>query len=141
VKSNHRFVFDVNVLVSAALFKNSKPRRAFDKAIDNGTIIISVPVLSELNEVLDREKFKKYIAVEEKRIFLSLLFKEAALEEIVEEIEVCRDPKDDKDLELAVSGKAKFIITGDKDLLVLNPFRGINIVKPEAFLPFDLSKA
>ncbi|MFQ5771845.1 MAG: putative toxin-antitoxin system toxin component, PIN family [bacterium] len=51
---------------------------------------------------------------------------------------ICRDPKDDKYLELAVSGGAKFIVSGDKDLLALNSFREISILTPEQFLRLDL---
>jgi putative PIN family toxin of toxin-antitoxin system len=138
VKNKCRVVFDANVLVSALLFKNSKPRKAFDKALDKGDIIISVPVLLELNKVLSRKKFNKYLLDTEKKAFLALLFREAELKETLEEIRVCRDPKDNKYLELAVSGDAKYVITGDKDLLVLNPFRQINILTPEQFLTLDL---
>ena len=49
-------------------------------------------------------------------------------------MEVCRDPKDDQILELAVSGNADCIVTGDDDLLTLNPFRGIAIITPADFL-------
>lgn len=58
----------------------------------------------------------------------------AELVEITEEVIACRDPKDDKFLSLAVSGEAKVIMSGDKDLLVLHPFRGIDIVKAPEFL-------
>ena len=53
---------------------------------------------------------------------------------ITETITACRDPKDNKFLELAVSGQANLIISSDNDLLVLHPFRGIFILKPVAFL-------
>jgi predicted nucleic acid-binding protein len=53
---------------------------------------------------------------------------------ISEKITICRDPKDDKFLELAVNGQANFIITGDEDLLVLNPFRNIEIITVNEFL-------
>ena len=53
--------------------------------------------------------------------------------EINKTIVVCRDPKDDKLLELAVCGDADFLVTGDKDLLVLNPFRGVEIITPREF--------
>ena len=53
---------------------------------------------------------------------------------ITETITACRDPKDDKFLEFAVSGQADLIISSDNDLLVLHPFRGISILKPVAFL-------
>jgi putative PIN family toxin of toxin-antitoxin system len=54
-------------------------------------------------------------------------------------IAVCRDPKDNMILELAVSGKADVIVTGDDDLLVLNPFREIAILNPQEFLKRFLS--
>ncbi len=53
---------------------------------------------------------------------------------MTEEINECRDPKDNKYLELVVSGKAECIVTGDEDLLVLNPFRGIEILTVQKFL-------
>lgn len=60
-KSKYRVVFDTNVLVSALLFKNSKPRKAFDNALDYGEIIVSFPVLSELYKIPNRKKFDKYL--------------------------------------------------------------------------------
>ena len=59
---------------------------------------------------------------------------EAEIIIVFEEIDICRDPKDNKFLEVAVNGKADFIITGDKDLLVLNPFQGIEIITVNEFL-------
>ena len=49
-------------------------------------------------------------------------------------MQACRDPKDDKILELAYNGNAVCIVTGDNDLLVMNPFRGVAIIKPAEFL-------
>ncbi len=54
--------------------------------------------------------------------------------ELAEKITVCRDPKDNKFLELAVAGNADCIVTGDKNLLILNPFRGIKIISTSDFL-------
>ena len=56
------------------------------------------------------------------------------LVEVVDQMQVYRDPEDDKILELAVSGKADYIVTGDDDLLVLNPFQGVSIITPTDFL-------
>jgi len=138
VKNKYRFVIDSNVIVSALLFKNSKPRQAFDKALDNGDILLSLPVLFELNRVLSLEKFDKYLNKNERMAFLNNFVKEIEFTEISETIRECRDPKDDKYLELAVSGKVNFIISGDSDLLVLNPFRNIHILTPEQFLLYQL---
>ena len=134
-----RFVFDTNVVVSAALLAGSIPRQAFDKALDQGGLIISVPVLLELAEVLSRKKLNKYVLEEERMRFLVALLKEAELVEITEVVSVCRDVKDNKFLELAISGKADCVISGDQDLLVLNPFRGIPIFTPREFLSGSLT--
>ena len=129
-----RLVFDNNVVVSAALLAGSVPRQAFDKALDEGTVLISVPVLLELAEVLSRKKFNKYLREEEQMRFMVALLKEAELVEITETVTDCRDAKDNKFLELAVNGEADCIVSGDEDLLVLNPFRGIPILTPKEFL-------
>ncbi len=129
-----RFIFDTNVIVSATLLAGSIPRQAFDKAVDEGRILISAPVLLELAEVLCREKLNKYLLEEERMRFLLAFLKETELVEIIERVTDCRDARDNKFLELAVSGKADCIISGDTDLLVLNPFRSIPILKPKDFL-------
>ena len=129
-----RYVFDTNVIISALLFERSKPAQAFYAALDRGNILLSQPVLKELNEVLAREKLKPYLLFEERERFIIALMSEALLIDIKETIRVCRDPEDDKFLELAVNGGAACIISGDEDLLILNPFRNIPIIKPDKFL-------
>jgi putative PIN family toxin of toxin-antitoxin system len=134
MKSNERYVFDTNVLISALLFEESKPGQAFYAALDRGEILLSLPVIKELNEVLSREKFNRYLLLEERECFLDVLLREATLVEITQHVRICRDPKDDKFLELAINGRATCMVTGDEDLLELNPFQGIPIVRPEEFL-------
>lgn len=63
-----RGVFDNNVLVSAALL-GGVPRRAFDKLLDNGTVLVSLPVLLELADALNRQKFDKYVTHGERMLF------------------------------------------------------------------------
>jgi len=58
----------------------------------------------------------------------------AELVTITEQIVACRDPSDDKFLELAVNGQADAVVSGDADLLVLNPFLGIPIISASAFV-------
>ncbi len=129
-----RFVVDNNILVSALLVKNSAPFQVISKIEERDVILYSEETLLELNQVLSRKKFIKYFAIEEKQAFIFKLLEKAELVEIEESINICRDPKDDKFLELAFSGKADFIITGDQDLLVLNPFRNIEIITANDFL-------
>ena len=134
MKSNFRFVFDTNAIISGLLIPDSRPRQALDRAQDQGSILISISILAELNDVLSRKKFDKYLPEEKRKRFLAVMAKEAELIEITEGITECRDPKDNKFLELAVCGHANCIISGDKDLLEMNPFRGIAILNPGEFL-------
>ena len=128
------FVIDTNTLVSAFLFKYSNPRKVFETAVMKGKVCSSFKTYNEFSDVLLRSKFDKYIAAEEKLLALKQ-FKELALFiEPSEDITDCRDPKDNKFLELAVSANASCIITGDKDLLILHPFRGISILNAADFL-------
>jgi putative PIN family toxin of toxin-antitoxin system len=90
--------------------------------------------MTEIQSVLGRKKFDKYLTREERNTFLSRLARTAVVLVDIEPVSVCRDPKDDKFLELAASGKAAGIVMGDDDLLVLNPFRGIPILTPTQFL-------
>ncbi len=130
----HRFVFDNNTLVSALLFAQSLPGKAFYTALEQGQVLVSPTTFAELQDVLEREKFDVYVTPEEREQFLAMFLREATLVEITEEIRACRDPKDDQFLELAVSGNACSVVTGDQDLLVLHPFRGIPILTPAQFL-------
>ena len=77
---------------------------------------------------------RPYVSVEERDRFLAHLVRQSLLIDIVGSLRVCRDPKDDHVLELALNGAATHVVTGDDDLLALNPFRGIPIVRPADFL-------
>lgn len=129
-----RYVFDTNVIVSALLFENGKPAQALRLALATSEVLLSLELLEELNDVLRRERFNRYITSEEREEFLEALVERAVLVEIIEKVQECRDPKDDKVLELALNGEAQYIISGDRDLLVLHPFRGVAVMKPDEFL-------
>ena len=132
--SDPRLVFDTNVLVSAVLFLSSVPAQALEFGQAAGTLLLSDETAEELCRVLMRTKFDRYVPPQERARFLGRLLDDSVLVAIVEAINDCRDPKDNKFLELAVSGGATHLVTGDDDLLVLHPFRGVAIVTPQAFL-------
>jgi putative PIN family toxin of toxin-antitoxin system len=134
-----RCVFDTNVLVSALLKSESKPRQALELAVGRGKVLLSFATLAELNEVLTRHWLRQFVAEEVVRSFLAGMTLDAELVDVDTKIVECRDPKDDKFLELATGGRATHIVTGDLDLLILNPFRGIQIVSPNTFLESALS--
>jgi len=133
MKTN-RIVFDTNVLVSALMFPRSVPRQAFNLTYSTGKILASTVTTLELEEVLSRKKFEKYFSMEEHIQFVARFFADAEIIEIKEKITACRDRKDNKFLELAVNGKADYIITGDQDLLVLHPFQNIVIISVSDYL-------
>jgi putative PIN family toxin of toxin-antitoxin system len=129
-----RYVFDTNAIVSALLFENSKPAQSLRYVLANGQVLLSLDLLEELNEVLGREKFDRYVTSEEREEFLETLVERSVLVEITENVQECRDPKDDKVLELALNGEAQYIISGDKDLLVLHPFHDVLVITADEFL-------
>lgn len=133
-RDEHLLILDANVFVSAMISKQSKARQAFDRAVATGIILMSDPVFSEISEVLLRPKFDRYIDRIERQKFIEDLLEIVNFVEIIQQISECRDPKDNKYLELAVCGGAKLIVSGDNDLLALNPFRGITILNIQAFL-------
>ena len=131
---NNLFVIDTNTLISSSLFTNSTPRKAVSKANEIGKIAASIVTYREFFEAFLRPKFDKYISIET-RIEILVDFKRLTFfSKISETITDCRDPKDNKFLELAISANASCIITGDKDLLVLHPFRGIPILNAVDFI-------
>ena len=134
MKSELRIVIDTGVVVSSVLLPRSVPRQAFDVAAARGRLLVSDETIAELDEVLRRPKFDKYVPESRRLEFLSALVREAEVIDVVDVVTDCRDPNDNKFLELALSGKGSHIVTGDSDLLVLHPYREIAIVSPRSFL-------
>ena len=134
------FVIDNNTLISRLLLPNSPPAKAVRLAVEIGTLLVSDATLQELTNVLGRQKFDKYVSISDRQEFIRKLELITQKIKIIQPIKACRDPKDDKFLELAINGKAQLIITGDQDLLILNPFRGVQILTPREFLTWHLSE-
>lgn len=99
-----------------------------------GELLISEDTYSELKRTLNKPKLKKYLKIEDKFSFLTKLENKATTVKINQTVNICRDEKDNMYLELALSGKADIIITGDADLLVLHPYCNIPIITPKDFV-------
>ena len=133
--TTNRIVVDTNILVSFLLIPDSPPNKAVKKAIHEGTLLVSDDTLEELSIVLAREKFNQYISLEDRQEFLRKLLRITEKVSITKRIQECRDPKDDKFLEVAINGDADYIISGDKDLLVMSPYKkNIKIILPVNYL-------
>jgi uncharacterized protein len=128
-----RVVVDTNVFVSAALKDKSFPALALHVIAQRGTLLKSTVTERQLFEVISRPRIAALIEPASVD-WIRKLMTTAEVVTITERIAACRDPTDDKFLELAVNGNADMIVSGDADLLVLNPFRDIPIVPPAAFV-------
>jgi putative PIN family toxin of toxin-antitoxin system len=129
-----RCVVDTNVVVSASVFAFSVPRQAVEKALRNSILLFSDFTMDELKNVLVRSKFDRYVSREERARFLAQLNARAEFVPTIRLVRECRNPKDDKFLEVALNGRADVIITGDADLLEMHPWREIEILSPARYL-------
>ncbi len=132
--TRERVVIDTNVLISGLLSATSTPAQAVDKAVTKAQLVATTETLRELIRKLHSPKFDRYVRRERRDALLERVASLVEIVEVLQAIRASRDPKDDKFLEAAVNGRADVIVTGDEDLLDLNPFRGIAIVTPAAYL-------
>ncbi len=127
-----RVVIDTNIWIS---FLIGQTLAGLSEAIvaDRVAILFSEELFAELITVLQRPKFKKYFsgaAIEE---LIALLYDRVEWIDVTQHFDECRDKKDNFLLDLSVSGRADYLVTGDEDLLILNPFHGVKIVSYGAF--------
>lgn len=134
MRTPERIVIDTNVLVSRLLAAQSVPGLAVREARRNGRLLVSEATMNELAEVLARPQFDRYVSLENRKQFLRELGPRTEVVPIVRSVRECRDPEDDKFLEVALNGRANVIITGDADLLALHPWRDVAILSPTDYL-------
>lgn len=134
MKVDVRSVVDTNVLISAVLTPERTAFRAVERVFERGVLFQSPDLLEELRSRIYRPKFDRYISNDDRRRFIKFVAERSVLIEPQEVLRVSRDPDDDKLLELAVAVEANVIISGDRDLLVLNAFQDIPILTPTQFL-------
>jgi uncharacterized protein len=133
VKTSASAVPDTNIGISYFLSPRSVPAAALKSLRGRYRVLGSLETITELQDVFMRDKFSKIPRAKREALLASYI---EALEILKPHITItaCRHPPDDKFLSLAVSGNASLILTGDSDLLVLHPFRGIAIVNPAGYL-------
>ena len=129
-----RVVIDTNVWVSRLLLAGSVSAQAVDKALAGFDVMVSEPLVEELADVLSREKFDRYVSVWDREEFLRRILQIATIAPVLSEVDDCRDPDDNRLLALALDSESDYILTGDRGLLLLNPWRGVRIVSPREFL-------
>ena len=127
-------VLDASTLIGAAIKRGSIPDQAMRRAFEADDVAISEATLAELTGVLARPRLARFIDPELRDEVLSLLDAYGVFFAPTERVAECRDPGDDKYLELALASAADVIVSSDADLLVLHPWRGVRILRPAAYL-------
>lgn len=100
----------------------------------NFALGMSQATWQEFLEVVYRPKFNRYLTAAQRVMFVKEIEALACWPDVGESVDACRDPTDNKFLEVALAGQAEAVITGDKDLLVLHPWRNIQIISPSQFV-------
>jgi hypothetical protein len=136
---SRRVVLDTSTLVSASLRIGSIPYQALVKALSAWDVCASAETLAELEQVLDREKFDRYLDRFSRQEFVALMRRNVHLfavpkADLMAVEPACRDPRDNQFLALALVAEADVVVSSDEDLLVLHPWRGIPVVTSAEFL-------
>lgn len=131
---NTKYICDTNILLSSLLSKTSPPALTIDYIRKYGMFSFSQETLTEFEEVLKRPKFDKFLSIETRQNFINEIFELSVFYEVKQKLELCRDPKDNKFLDVAISSSADYLITGDDDLLVLDRIDHTAIITPREFI-------
>jgi putative PIN family toxin of toxin-antitoxin system len=129
-----RVVIYTNILVSFAIRPNSDFEKIFDRIAAQGVFLVSEDTLAELFDVLSRERFRKFIPLDQSIDYVEWYAGISEQVIVTQHVVACRDPKDAKFLALAVSGRADCILAGDHDLLDMVKFNGVPIYRPAEFM-------
>ncbi len=128
-------VLDSNLVVSAILHPEGICALAIDLADTHFDMVRSVGTSQELVDVLRRDKFDRFAAVDDRAIRVKGYLDASRLVVVSISVADCSDPKDNKFLELALAAKASIIVSGDKKhLLSMSPYRGVQIIGVRDFV-------
>ncbi|MBF2057190.1 MAG: putative toxin-antitoxin system toxin component, PIN family [Cyanobacterium sp. T60_A2020_053] len=116
-------VLDTNILISAVLSPQGSARKALDKAYKYFYLVQSEETYQELITRIYKARFDKYISNLEREKFLNVLKENSLFIKVESIVNDCRDADDNKFLALAKDSKASYLVTGDKDLLVMKSIK------------------
>lgn len=136
--SKKRIVLDTNLLISYLIKANSPVGHVVDHVLKHHSILYSEASLLELVRKVSSTKLRRYFTEPEGIQLVLLLEQVAEFVEVKTTVTACRDPKDNIFLALAYDGDADMLLTGDKDLLVLNSFRNIPIIRPTDYAGLNI---
>ncbi len=135
-KNSPIVVIDTQLLLRATLNAKSLPARMLFQMGGAYILAVSPDVRAEVQDVLTRPTLRaKFPQIKDEDVARTLAVLDAGVKVVPESVPaISRDPKDDKFLALAVESKAKYLVSEDKDLLVLNPYRQIKILNALDFI-------
>jgi putative PIN family toxin of toxin-antitoxin system len=136
-----RVVLDTSTLVGAALKPGSVPHRALLSALARCDVCASVQTWLELEQAMQRDRFDRYLERDTRLAFAALLRQSLHFFAVTPADEAavqprCRDARDDKFLALVQVCQANVLVSSDDDLLVLNPWQGVPVLRPAEFLSY-----
>jgi hypothetical protein len=129
-----KIIIDVNIWLSALISKTMAQQIKAIISQETIDVIACDELTTELKQTLERDKFRKYLAFEKIPSAIELVEHSTTDFKIASTVEYCRDNKDDYLLALAIDSQDNFLITGDKDLLVLQKFNTTKIVRLTEFI-------
>jgi putative PIN family toxin of toxin-antitoxin system len=132
VKKENRVVIDTNIFISFLIGKRLKELKNHIVGF-KVKLIICDQVINEIRIVTQRPKLKKYFPKKDIEDLIDLVQTIGDRYEIADELDICRDPKDNFLLELARAGKADYLVTGDSDLLLIHKFKNTTIITYKDF--------
>ena len=131
--TKHRVIIDTNLWISFLLTKDvAKLDRLF--VTDKLTLLFSQELLDEFVSVARRPKFRKYFSLDDLQELLTTIREKADFVVVTSALAICRDAKDNFLLSLAVDGRATHLLSGDKDLLVLDAVNQTRILSVAEYL-------
>jgi putative PIN family toxin of toxin-antitoxin system len=131
-----KVVLDTNIIVSTFIKRTESTEKIINSLKQHGfKLVISEEILKEILEVLLRPNIRKLTKMNKREVreLGRLLLENAFKVEPHQRLEVSRDPADNKFLECAVTAKANYVVTGDKDLLEIKNYRGVKIITLQEF--------
>lgn len=132
-----KIVIDTNIWVSLAIGSRSVTEDLIS-IINNSEvhIIVSEELLDEITTTLAKPKLRKYLTQERTSQLFSILNNNCLLEQSISNKRYCRDHKDDFLINLAFESSSEYLISGDLDLLILNPIDNLEILSIKQFLTY-----
>lgn len=128
-----KVVFDTSALIPVCLHPNREPAHIFRQTITQHDVFSSPDAFNELLTVLSRDKFNAWQPLQQRLLWAKFFKESVVLIKPTEPVNACRDPKDNKFLELALAAKADFLVSSNIHLLEMHPFRQIAILSLPSF--------